>query len=225
MGVHDGHRKRLIGRFLSEGLDSFSPHNVVELLLFFGVPRRDTNEIAHALLDSFGSLSGVMDAPISELKEIPGIGDNAAALLKLIPQLARAYMSDKENDICLNTTEKAGQYLLSRYIGRTEETVFMVCIDSKCRVTGTTLLHHGSVNAAEVNIRKIVATALKYNAVGVIIAHNHPGGVALPSNEDLVTTERIRAVLEPVKIQLVDHIIIADNDYVSLADSGNIRRG
>ena len=222
MGVHDGHRKRLIQRFLEEELDSFSPHNILELLLFFGIPRRDTNVIAHALLDHFGSLSGVMDAPLTELTATPGVGEHAAALLKLIPQLARAYSSDRNDDIVLNSTEKAGQYLLSRYIGRNEEVVFMVCIDSKCRITGTSLIHRGSVNAAEVNIRKIMSTALKFNAVGVIMAHNHPGGVALPSNEDLVTTRRIREVLAPVNIQLVDHIIVADNDFVSLADSGSL---
>ena len=222
MGVHDGHRKRLIQRFLAEELDGFSPHNILELLLFFGIPRRDTNVIAHALLDHFGSLSGVMDAPLAELTATPGVGEHAAALLKLIPQLARVYSSDKNNDIVLNSTEKAGQYLLSRYIGRNEEVVFMVCIDSKCRITGTSLIHRGSVNTAEVNIRKIMSTALKFNAVGVIIAHNHPGGVALPSNEDLVATRRIREVLAPVNIQLVDHIIVADNDFVSLADSGSL---
>jgi len=222
MGVHDGHRKRLIRRFLEEELDNFNPHNILELLLFYGIPRRDTNVIAHTLLDHFGSLSGVMDAPFAELVAIEGVGEHAASLIKLIPQLARAYSSDKSNDIVLNSTEKAGQYLLSRYIGRNEEVVYMVCIDSKCRITGTALIHRGSVNAAEVNIRKIMSTALKYNAVGVVIAHNHPGGVALPSSADLVTTHRIREMLAPVNIQLVDHIIIADNDFVSLADTGSI---
>lgn len=223
MGLHDGHRKRLIDRAIREGLDDFSHHNVIELLLFYGIPRKDTNEIAHVLLDTFGSISGIFDAPIAELAKITGMGEYSASLLKLMPQIFRVYMTDKNRDICLDSTKKAGEYLLSRYIGRTEEAVYMVCIDSKCRVLGTTLIHHGSVNAAEVNIRTIVSTALKFNAVGVIISHNHPGGVALPSKEDLITTQRIKSVLEPVNVALIDHIIVADNDFVSLADSGNIR--
>ncbi len=223
MSIHDGHRKRLIKRAMDEGLDGFSQHNVLELLLFFAIPRRDTNEIAHALIKRFGSLSGVFDAPMAELLNIDGIGENSAALIKLIPQLSRQYLTDRDNDICLRSTEKAGNYLLSRYIGRREETVMLVSMDSKYRVLGTTVLHTGSINSTEVNIRKVVATALQYDAVNVIIAHNHPGGIALPSHEDIATTQRVKDALAAINVKLVDHIIIADNDFVSLADSGNIR--
>ncbi len=222
MGIHDGHRKRLINRFLSEGLDSFSDHVVLELLLFFSIPRQDTNEIAHKLLDRFGSLPGVLDAPHAELVKVEGIGANSATLLNLIPQLSRVYNTKRLEDVCIDSTEKAGRFLLPRFIGRNEETVFMVCIDSKCRVLGTTLLHEGSVNSADINIRKLIETALRFNAVGVILAHNHPGGVALPSPEDLNTTYRIKNAIEPVGIKFIDHIIVADGDFVSLADSGNM---
>ena len=222
MSVHDGHRARLTARFLEEGLDGFSQHNVLELLLFYSVPRKDTNELAHALIDAFGSLSGVLDAPVVELEAVPGVGARTAALLHLMPQLARAYLSDSERDVCLDSTDKAGRYLLPRFVGRGEETVFLVCVDGKCRAISTTLLFRGSINAAEVNLRSIVATALRHNAAGVILAHNHPGGVALPSPEDLSTTRRIRDALEPVGVRLIDHIIVADRDYVSLADSGYV---
>lgn len=222
MGVHEGHRQRLIQRFLEEGLDSFEPHNKLELLLFYAVPRRDTNELAHRLLDAFGSFSGVLDAPYEELQKISGVGAGTAAYLKLLAQTTQAYCTDQMQELCLNSTAKAGAYLLPRYIGRRQETVFLVCLDSKCRVLNTTLLHEGSVNAAEVNVRKIVATALKYNAVGVILSHNHPGGVALPSGEDLSTTRRVGEALAVVGIRLMDHIIVADQDFVSLADTGSI---
>ena len=224
MGVHDGHRARLTARFLEEGLDGFEQHNILELLLFYSVPRRDTNELAHALLDAFGSLSGVLDAPVSELETVPGVGARTAALLHLMPQLARAYLADGARDVCLDSTEKAGRYLLPRFVGRNEETVFLVCVDGKCRAISTSLLFRGSINAAEVNLRSIVVTALRHNAAGVILAHNHPGGVALPSPEDLSTTARIRDALEPVGVRLMDHIIVADNDFVSLADSGYVIR-
>lgn len=222
MGVHDGHRARLTARFLEEGLDGFSPHNILELLLFYAVPRKDTNELAHTLLDAFGSLSGVLDAPVAELTAVPGVGERTAALLHLMPQLARTYLSDREREVCVNSTEKAGQYLLPRFVGRNEETVFMISVDGKCRVLATTLLHKGSINSAEVSLRNIVASALRHNAAGVILAHNHPGGVALPSPEDLNTTRRIGEALRPVGVRLIDHIIVADGDYVSLADSGYV---
>lgn len=224
MGVHDGHRQRLLRRFIDEGLDGFEPHNKLELLLFYAIPRRDTNEIAHRLLDTFGSFSAVLDAPLEELEKIQGIGTSAAAYLKLLGQTAQAYYTDRQKDICLDTTQKAGEYLMPRFLGRTQEAVFLVCMDQKCRVLNAAVIHEGSVHAAEVNVRKIISTALKFNATGVILAHNHPGGVALPSPEDLATTRRIEQALEVVGIQLMDHIIIADRDFVSLADSGVVGR-
>ncbi len=224
MGVHDGHRQRLLRRFMEEGLDKFEPHNKLELLLFYAIPRRDTNEIAHRLLTTFGSFSAVLDAPIEELVKIEGIGTSAAAYLKLLGQTAQAYYTDLQADVCLDTTKKAGDYLLPRFLGRTQEVVFLVCLDQKCRVLNTAMIHEGSVHAAEVNVRKIIGMALKFNATGVILAHNHPGGVALPSPEDLATTRRIEQALEVVGIHLMDHIIIADRDFVSLADSGVVGR-
>ena len=220
MGLHEGHRQRLLRRFIEEGLDKIEPHNKLELLLFYAIPRRDTNEIAHRLLDTFGSFSAVLDAPMEELEKIPGIGASSAAYLKLLGQTAQAYYTDQQKDICLDTTRKAGEYLMPRFIGRTQEAVCLVCLDQKCRVLNASIIHEGSVHAAEVNVRKIISTALKFNATGVILAHNHPGGVALPSQEDLSTTRHIEQALGVVGIHLMDHIIIAERDFVSLADSG-----
>ena len=222
MGVHEGHRQRLLRRFLEEGLEHFEPHNKLELLLFYAIPRRDTNEIAHRLLKTFGSFSAVLDAPVEELEKVEGIGPAAAAYLKLLGQAAQAYYTDLLKDICLDTSQKAGDFLMPRFLGRTQEAVCLVCLDQKCRVLNASVIHEGSVHAAEVNLRKIVSTALKFNATGVILAHNHPGGVALPSNEDLVTTRRLEEALAVVGIQLMDHIIVADRDFVSLADSGAV---
>ena len=208
MGLHDGHRQRLLQRFLREGLDGFDEHNILELLLFYAIPRKDTNELAHRLMDDFGSLAGVLDASAQELQQVEGVGENTAGFLKLLP------------DLCLASTEQAGRFLLPRYIGRQEETVLLTCLDGKCRVLSCTVLHKGSLNSSEVNVRKLLTAALKHNAAAVILAHNHPGGVALPSPEDLSTTARIKAALEAADIRLLDHIIVADHDFVSLADSG-----
>ncbi len=222
MGLHDGHRQRLIQRFLEEDLDNFEPHNVLELLLFYAIPRKDTNELAHLLMDTFGSLKGVFDAPYEELVKVNGIGPNAAALLKLVPSLTRAYYSSDARNVILDTSEKSGEYFLPYYIGQTEEIVRLACLDAGGKVISNQILHRGSVNAAEVSIRKIVNFALRNNAMGVILAHNHPGGLPLPSAEDIATTKSIREALVPMGILLMDHIIVADQDFVSMARSGII---
>ena len=222
MGLHDGHRQRLIQRFLEEDLDNFEPHNVLELLLFYAIPRKDTNELAHVLIDTFGSLKGVFDAPYEELIKVAGIGPNTAALLKLVPSLTRTYYSSDARSIILDTSEKSGEYFLPYYIGQTEEVVRLACLDAGGKVISNQILHRGSANAAEVNIRKIVNIALRNNAMGVILAHNHPGGLPLPSEEDVATTKSIREALMPMGILLMDHIIVAGQDYVSMARSGII---
>ena len=222
MGLHDGHRQRLIQRFLEEDLDNFEPHNVLELLLFYAIPRKDTNELAHVLIDTFGSLKGVFDAPYEELIKVTGIGPNTAALLKLVPSLTRTYYSSDARRIILDTSEKSGEYFLPYYIGQTEEVVRLACLDAGGKVISNQILHRGSANAAEVNIRKIVNIALRNNAMGVILAHNHPGGLPLPSEEDVATTKSIREALIPMGILLMDHIIVAGQDYVSMARSGII---
>lgn len=222
MSLHDGHRQRLIQRFLEEDLDNFEPHNVLELLLFYAIPRKDTNELAHVLIDTFGGLKGVFDAPYEELVKVNGIGPNAAALLKLVPSLTRTYYSSDARNIVLDTSEKSGEYFLPYYIGQNEEVVRLACLDAGGKVISNQILHRGSANAAEVNIRKIVNIALRNNAMGVILAHNHPGGLPLPSEEDVATTKSIRDALIPMGILLMDHIIVAGQDYVSMARSGII---
>lgn len=224
MELHKNHRERVKKRFLEEGIDSFAPHQAMELLLFYGVARQDVNELGHRLIHAFGGFSAACDAPLPELLQIEGVGEHTAVLLKLIPELARYYATDKNRDVCLNSTKAAGEFMISRFIGRNDEHVYMVSLDNKCKVLATTLLHEGSVNAAEINLRKLLATALKYNASGVILAHNHPGGVALPSPEDIATTARVAQSLHAVGIALIDHIIVADLDFVSLADSGSVPR-
>jgi len=212
-------------RFLEHGLESFEDHHVLEILLFYALPRVDVNPLAHNLLKQFGSLAAVFDAPLDELEKVEGIGRNAATLIKLIPQVARRYMISRASlsDI-LDSSEKAGRYLLPRFFGERDEVVYLVCLDAKCKVLNCRLMFRGSVNSASVSIRKIVETALSFNATSVILAHNHTSGIALPSREDQITTRRIEEALRAVDITLADHIIVADDDFVSLADSGFFHR-
>lgn len=221
MGVHDGHRERLRARFAENGLDSFNELNALELLLCYAIPRRDTNEIAHRLLDAFGSLSGVFQASMQELTSVPGIGENAATLILMVPQIVKkAHVSKaKETKIIRNSTD-AGNYLLPYFLDEPDEIVMMLCLDNKRAVICCREMGRGVVNCVDANIRRMVETALKVKTTTVIVAHNHPNGVALPSREDDNFTRTLYRSLGLLGITLEDHIIVANDEFVSLADSG-----
>lgn len=219
--IHAGHRQRLKRQFLEAGMDGLSDVNCLELLLFYAIARRDTNPLAHALLERFGSLSAVFNAPPEQLQQVPGISEHAAVLLHAIPALGRRYFIDQtRQEKILNSTERCGAYLIPYFFGAREEQVYLLSLDAKCKVLDCRLLSRGSVNAAEISVRRIVETALAVNATSVVLAHNHTSGIALPSREDEATTRRLETALDAVGIQLVDHIIVPDNDFVSMADSG-----
>lgn len=219
---HAGHRERLKHRFLEEGLDGFTDEQALELLLFYAIPRQDTNLIAHALMNHFGSLAQVLEAPAGELMKIPGIGEHGAVLLQLVTQMGRMYQKDRAKQVkILSSVDEIGQYLLPYFYGRTLETVFLLCMDAKCKVLTCRNMGEGGINSASISPRKIVEAALAAGATTVVLAHNHPSGVAVPSLEDIQTTRRVAAALAAVEIHLADHIVVADDDYVSLAQSGH----
>lgn len=224
MGVHDGHRDRLRARFLEYGLDNFNDLNALELLLFYAIPRRDTNEIAHALLECFGSLEGVFYASERDLLQVPGIGTNAAALIRLVPQLMKksALSRPDRREVIMNSSD-AGRYFVPRFMYEQDEVVYLLCLDGQKRVIKCAEMGRGVVNCVETSIRRIVETALKYKSSSVILAHNHPDGLALPSSEDDMVTKQVSTALALVGVSLEDHIIVAGDDFVSFADSGIMR--
>ncbi|HIQ67590.1 MAG TPA: DNA repair protein RadC [Candidatus Faecousia excrementigallinarum] len=226
MAVHDGHRERLKERFRTEGLDGFTEVQVLELLLFYSVPRKDTNEIAHALLEKFGTLAQVLDANPADLEKVPGMGSSSALFLKLLSAAGRRYqISRTESASILRTVEQCGAYLQPRFFGRKHEAVFLLCMDAKCKVLACKQVGEGSVNSAGVPIRRVVETALSANATMVVLAHNHPSGLALPSADDIQTTKRLAVALDTVEITLIDHLVFSDDDYVSMAQSGYYKPG
>ncbi len=218
--MHEGHRARLKKQFADGGLDGFTDVQTLELLLFYAVPRRDTNALAHSLLDHFGSLSQVLEGSPEELQKVEGIGDHAALLLTLIPQLARRYMVNRTQDVkVLPTLDSCAQYLVPRFFGRKTETVFLLCLDAKCKVLCCKEVGSGGTNSVAISVRKIVETAIGMGASTVVLAHNHPSGLAVPSPEDIQVTRQIAQALKAVDVLLADHIIVADDDYVSIAAS------
>ena len=223
MGIHDGHREKMRQRFLKSGLDAFADHEALELLLYYAIPRRDTNPIAHALMERYGPLSAVLTAPVEDLKKVEGVGESAAILLKLAPQLYRkAKMSDAEQETILSSVERVGAYLLERFAGEKNEVVYQLCLDRKGKLLVCKKLGEGGVTSADLDIRRLVENALLTGASSVVLAHNHPSGVALPSRDDYAATDRAKTALAVVGVALTDHIIVADGDFVSMADSGYI---
>ena len=210
---HSGHRARLRQTYLRGGIDSLSDVNRLELLLFYAVPRRDTNQLAHALLQEFGSFSAVMGADVARLTKVDGISGQLSAC-------AERERAETRSRGILDTTDKCAEYLLPHFFGLRAETVYILCLDGKCKLLACRKLGEGSINAADISTRKIVETALHHNAVSVVLAHNHPNGICRPSAEDESTTLRIWHALDAVDIQLVDHIIVSGSDYCSMADAG-----
>ena len=221
MGIHDGHREKMRQRFLKSGLESFADHEALELLLYYAIPRRDTNPIAHDLMDRYGSLAAVLSAPAEDLEKVKGIGESAAVLLRLAGQIyPKARMAEVEKGTALTSVEAVGAYLLERFSGQRSEMLCQLCLDAKGKLLVCKRLSEGSASSVEMDIRKVVETALLTGASAVILAHNHPSGVALPSDDDYATTRRVKAALETIGVVLADHLILADGDFVSMAESG-----
>ena len=220
MADHKEHRQRVKQRFLGEGLDHFDELHALELLLFYGKPREDTNDLAHDLLDHFGNLNQVLTAPPDQLMQVKGVGEHVAVLLSLVKGISQKYLIGYEDERRpLRTMEDCGRYLLNWYVGRRDETVILLCLDARRVPLACRIISEGSVNIAEISVRKVVEAALALNATTAVLAHNHPSGLAIPSMEDIVTTRRMGMALDAVGVILEDHIVVAGRDYVSLRDS------
>ncbi len=218
-GEHSGHRERMRKKFLENGFDVFEPHEALEFFLYYAIPRRDTNPIAHRLLDRYITIGGVCDAPVDELMNDFGFSESAAVYIKMLPHMARLYTESKLMDNCIVDYDDIGSMFKAKFIGRTSEEVALMLFDAKGKLIYFGIVSKGSVNAAEMPVRKIVDLSLRHNAKTAFVAHNHPGGSALPSNSDLCITQTLRDTLNSVGVELVDHFIITDDDYVSLRES------
>lgn len=219
--IHTGHRQRAKTEFLARGLEGMPDHRALELLLFYAIPQGDVNPLAHALIDHFGGLEGVFNATYDQLLEVKGIGPNAATLIRLLPALAGRYMERRtEMDGQLLTTWQFRELLLPYFFGARNEMAYLVCMDGKDKLITCRKLGEGIADQVAIVTRKVMEAALSCNATRVALAHNHVSGVAMPSAADLHTTQELRRVLKQVSIELVDHFIIADDDMVSMRESG-----
>ena len=220
--LHSGHRKRMREEFLAKGFDESTPiHKVLEMLLFHCIPRKDTNELAHQLIKKYKNLSGVLDAPLEELAQFEGLSQSNAILFKLIIPVARMYEMEKRSKVkFFKSYAEAGEYLVDMFFGINVEKVAIVGLDGHGQKVLSEFVSEGDIASVGVPMRGVIKRIIETEATAVIIAHNHPRGTALPSDEDISVTAEIAGVFKRIGVTFVDHMIIASDDYVSLSQSG-----
>lgn len=224
MSIHQGHRERIKQEFLQGGLTHFSDLRALELLLFYSRMQGDVNPLAHALLDTFGSLSGVLDADPERLLAVPGVGENTVVLLKLIPAMSAKYLSSRTNlDTILSNTHEIRELFAPYFFGAKNEMTYLAALDGKRKLLGVRKLSEGIPNATDVTTRQVAEATLSLNATMIILAHNHISGIATPSEADLITTAYLQDFLSKMSVTLLDHVILVDDDMVSLRDSRYLR--
>ncbi|MDR0929194.1 MAG: DNA repair protein RadC [Oscillospiraceae bacterium] len=214
---HEGHRARMRARYKAGGLAGFAPHEALEMLLFYAIPRRNVNPLAHALINEFGSLRGVLTAPPERLRKIEGLGEGAALLLSLTQSIA-AYIESERPPVraLMSNRLDAQRYCAQLFATAREEILYVICLDGQGRVLKAVPAIQGTIDEISIYPRTIVAVALNNDAQSVVLAHNHPSGVAEPSHADLQTTDLLDRALMMVGIRMLDHIIYAEGVCTSV---------
>ncbi len=221
--MHEGHRQRLKNRFIKNGLRDFEPHEALELLLSFAIPRKDTNELAHRLIAAFGGFDHVLEADLQSLRQVEGVGEHTAVLLKAVFE-TRAYYEAQKNQKAFVATSSAAaiRYAQSLFVGEQREVSYLLCFDARLKLINCAEITRGSLTQTAVSIKRIVELASINKAVSVIVTHNHPNGLAIASDDDLEATRQIMRALKMIDVTLSDHIIVGEKFAISLADAGVI---
>lgn len=211
---HRGHRKRLKRRYIEALGEGFCDHELLELLLFYAIPRRNTNEISHRLMERFGSIERIVEASPDELTKVDGIGNNSAVLIHLTLSLAKRYALEfKAENPRLNTLDKLVNYARSSFVGATGEKVYLYFLDNSLRLVDARLIAVGAIDEVKVLVRNVMELALLKRVSAVAIAHNHTGAGVEESLADVEFTMLLQRELELIGIRLVEHVIINKNDY------------
>ena len=222
---HDGHRERMRERFLNAGGNAFADHELLETLLFYAIPRRDTNDLAHRLIEDFGSLAGVLEADIDHLCRTDGISKSSAAYLKLLCELSTRYTSSKlkteDAKTVFDTPGKIAAFMAPRYIGVNVERVYLLLFDNGMHMIDCFHVCDGSISGVSMSVRRIAEQAYKKGAAAAILTHNHPGGLAIPSADDVRVTRRLAETLRLLEVPLLEHYVFADRSYAPILSSAS----
>ena len=218
--IHKGHREKVKQRYYESGLSSMPDHNIIELLLFFGIPQKDTNPIAHELMDRFGSFSGVLEASVTELKSVKGMTESAACLLTLFLPVYKRYVSDlTKKKMQFKNAKEIADYLRPLYLDTNNERIYALCFDLQDRLIACRVVSDGDIDSSVLDIRKLASIVLEVRAKKVVLSHNHPNGTLVPSEGDVKVTKLAFNLLDLLKVQLTDHIIVTDSSYFSMVKS------
>ena len=219
--IHKNHRARMRKKFCEHGFDSFAEHEILEMLLFYCIARRDTNPLAHKILDKYKTLANVFDADPEELMKETGITETTATLLSMIPKLSKIYETSKwGNRECLENSTRLGEYAISMFKDSLNEEFALICLDANRCVHWSGKIIKGSIDRTEAYPRIVVDEALKHNAIKVVFAHNHPSGTLAPSKADKDATEALIQILSGIGIDVLDHIIVRGTRYFSMKEMG-----
>ena len=214
--VHAGHRERMRKRFIENGFDGFEEHQALEMFLFYAIPRKDTNELAHKLLERYFTIAGVCSAPVDELQRDFHKSETAATFLKMLPEMSRLYYESLHSTSSEVDLENLGEWMKQKFIGRTAEAVVLLLVDAKGCMIYFDVVSKGSIALAEMPTRKIVELAIRHNSKTAFVAHNHPSGDPVPSAADIVTTRNIIAAGKSLELPLLDHVIIGQGSFTSI---------
>ena len=218
-GEHDGHRQRMRERFVKQGLEGFAPHEMLELILFYAIPRANVNPLAHRLMDTFGSLHGVLEADAKDLAKVEGIGESTAVLISLFGHMNRELEKSRSAERKkLKNRAAAQKHCLGLLMGLRQEHLYLVCLNAQMEVVQNALIAKGTLNEVQAYPRLVAEAALRANAHAVVLCHNHPGGSVIPSQADLEMTADLGRLLNDLDVMLVDHIIVAGSDTLSMVE-------
>jgi len=213
---HKGHRTRLRERFLKEGGDTFAYHNLVELLLFYAIPRRDTNELAHRLCERFPTPDALFEASALDLMSVEGIGSHAAALIRLLPAFYARRAKEKAHALALKDEDTVLRFLAARFTGAPEELMYLLLLDSRRSVIDCLCLGKGSGVSSSVSLRHLSERILLSKAVYVFLAHNHPNGELRPSEDDLLFTKRLILLSDELELNFCEHYLFTSRGCLPL---------
>ena len=220
---HDGHRHRLRERFLKSGLSGFAEHEIVELLLTLCIPRRDVKPAAKTLLQRFGTLRAILDAPASDLQQVTGIGEVAPIALRVIRETATLYLQQQaEESTTLASPDSLSAFWRSRLGGLRNEVFEVAYLDGGGKLirNGVETLEEGTVDRAAVYPRRVIEAALRRGAAAIVCAHNHPNGDVRPSEQDKVLTRALVLAANTVQLKLLDHLIVSPDAVFSFRKEG-----
>jgi len=218
MNPHENHRKRMRTRYIKQGFENFADHEVLEFLLYYCYPRRDTNEIAHNMIKKFGSLHNLLEADVDTIVSTIGCTENIAVFLNMFPKVAHRYFRNKWGDgVILDNEKIAGEYVIDLFFGSTIEKFYVLCLDKKYKLINAVLISEGTLDEVSAYPREIMSAVIKNNAAKIILAHNHPGGTFKPSKGDFEVTRHVYEGMVYFNLDVVDHIIAAGDTYYSFS--------